>query len=295
MKMLPKFIAVVLVLTAGGAGVLSGCATQGDMYTLDDRLASLERRNETAAREREELRSSLGHIDESRETDKQGLRGQVATLRVDMDALREEVQRLNGQVEEALYLIKQKIALLEDLDRKKQQQIKEVNESVEANQAVIQRIESYLNLEKTAPPATADPSPAAAVVQPATEKQLAEDQLYLSAKKALENGEFEIARKGFAELIDKHPQSGHADNAQFWIGESYYKEKWYEKAILEYQKVIEKYPKGNKVQASLLKQGFAFLNLGDSANARLILKELIRKYPKSNESAIARKKIEGLK
>jgi TolA-binding protein len=55
--------------------------------------------------------------------------------------------------------------------------------------------------------------------------------------------------------------------------------------------VIETYPKGNKVPASLLKQGFAFLNLGDEVNARLILKELIKKYPKSNEAAIARKKI----
>ncbi|MBW2198143.1 MAG: tetratricopeptide repeat protein, partial [Deltaproteobacteria bacterium] len=88
--------------------------------------------------------------------------------------------------------------------------------------------------------------------------------------------------------------SKNADNAQFWIGEIYYHEKWYEKAILEYQKVIEKYPKGNKVQASLLKQGFAFLNLGDKSNARLILSELIKKYPKSNEAKIAKRKLKGL-
>jgi TolA-binding protein len=59
--------------------------------------------------------------------------------------------------------------------------------------------------------------------------------------------------------------------------------------------VIEKYPKGNKVPASLLKQGFAFLNLGDKSNSRLILEELIRKYPKSNEAKIARDKLKDLK
>jgi TolA-binding protein len=58
--------------------------------------------------------------------------------------------------------------------------------------------------------------------------------------------------------LKRFPKSDNADNAQFWIGEIYYRQKWYETAILEYQKVIENYPKGNKVQASLLKQGFAF-------------------------------------
>jgi tol-pal system protein YbgF len=94
-------------------------------------------------------------------------------------------------------------------------------------------------------------------------------------------------------LLKIYPKSKHADNAQFWIGEIYYREKWYEKAILEYQKVIEKYPKGNKVESSLLKQGLAFYNIGDRANARLILNVLIKKYPKSNEAKIAKRKLKG--
>ena len=95
-------------------------------------------------------------------------------------------------------------------------------------------------------------------------------------------------------LIQRFPKSERADNSQFWIGEIYYREKWYEKAILEYQKVIEKYPKGNKVPASLLKQGFAFSNLGDKSNSRLILEELIKKYPNSNEAKIAKDKVKEL-
>jgi TolA-binding protein len=43
-----------------------------------------------------------------------------------------------------------------------------------------------------------------------------------------------------------------------------------------------------------LKQGFAFLNLGDTSNARLILSELIKKYPTSNEAKIAERKLKGL-
>ena len=52
--------------------------------------------------------------------------------------------------------------------------------------------------------------------------------------------------------------------------------------------MIENYPKGNKVEASLLKQGFAFYNLKDKPNSRLIFKELTKKYPESNEAKIRR-------
>ncbi|MBF0202691.1 MAG: tetratricopeptide repeat protein, partial [Desulfamplus sp.] len=75
---------------------------------------------------------------------------------------------------------------------------------------------------------------------------------------------------------------------------SYYREKWYEKAILEYQRVIEEYPRGNKVMAALLKQGYSFANLGEKGNARLILEELIRKYPQSQEAKSARDKLKAL-
>jgi tol-pal system protein YbgF len=101
-----------------------------------------------------------------------------------------------------------------------------------------------------------------------TKKKHLEDEVYASAKQAFDRGNLEVAREGFQKTIKQYPKSQHAGNAQFWIGEIYYREKWYEKAILEYQKVIEKYPKSNKVPASILKQGFAFLNLGGKPSAR---------------------------
>ena len=59
--------------------------------------------------------------------------------------------------------------------------------------------------------------------------------------------------------------------------------------------MIENYPKGNMVQASHLKQGLAFFNLGDKTNSRLILRELVSKYPKSNEAKIAKQKLKEIK
>lgn len=124
--------------------------------------------------------------------------------------------------------------------------------------------------------------------------EVTEDGLYRYAKVAFDAGDLETARGGFADYLKRFPKSQRADNAQFWIAEIYFREKWFEKAILEYQKVIEGYPKGNKVPAAMLKQGMAFSNLGDRSNARLILRELVAKHPKASEAEIAQKKLKGL-
>ena len=152
----------------------------------------------------------------------------------------------------------------------------------------VQYVEQYLNFESVA---NRSPRTEAVATEP---KKLSEKDLYISAKQAFDEGDFESARTGFEKIINEFPKSENTDNAQFWVGEIYYREKWYEKAILEYQKVIEKYPNGNKVPAALLKQGFAFLSLGDKANARLILKELARKYPETNEGKIAIQKLKEI-
>jgi tol-pal system protein YbgF len=120
-----------------------------------------------------------------------------------------------------------------------------------------------------------------------------EDSVYNHAKSLLDDDKTESARREFEKFLSLFPDSDKADNAKFWIAESYYRDKWYEKAILEYQAVIENYPQGNKIAASLLKQGYAFDNLGETANARLILKELVKKFPESNEAKIAREKLKN--
>ncbi len=94
--------------------------------------------------------------------------------------------------------------------------------------------------------------------------------------------------------MEKHPHGKRVANAYFWIGECEYKLKRYEEAILEYQKVISKYQKSNKVPDSLLKQGIAFAKLGDNESAKIVLNKLIKKYPKSPQANVAKKQLTRL-
>lgn len=117
---------------------------------------------------------------------------------------------------------------------------------------------------------------------------------YEEAWKLLERKDYRVAIARFKEFIKKHPQSEYADNAQYWIGESHYALREFDQAILEFDAVRRKYPKGDKVPGALLKQGFAFAELGDKVDARLILQELTDRYPQSPEAVKAKQKLKAL-
>lgn len=249
---------------------------------MDARLASLEQQNAT-------LQKRLGKFDREQTGTDQKLRDQSAVLYATLDKVQEDIRLLSGRLDETEYLQKKRLNAVRKSRSTDEQQVKTVEERLVELKSRVRRIEQYLSLE-TAVPAVPGKAPA---VQKTATRKLSQNELYLKTKQSFDAGDYVKARSGFQEFLKRFPKAKNADNAQFWIGETYYREKWYEKAILEYQKVIEKYPKGNKVQASLLKQGLAFYNIGDKANARLILKELIAKYPHSRETKIAKKKLKS--
>lgn len=264
-----KFIVVFIIFLI----MLCGCASQQDVISLYDRVGVLEQRGE-----KEEYKTQ--------EKKERHLRNQYAQLHVMINKLSDDIRILKGNLEETDYLVKRKVENIEASDKERKNKLDKIENIASLNKNRIIYLEKYLNLE---------PSEVGQAIESkgGDEKDLSENAIYISAKKAFDQGDLEAAREGFKKLIKKYPKSKNADNAQFWIGEIYYRGKRYENAILEYQKVIEGYPKGNKVPASLLKQGFAFLQLGDKRNARLVLKELTAKHPKSSEARIAKQKLKG--
>lgn len=274
---------ILLIIVA----MIAGCAARSDIIILDERLAALEGQSE-------KQNAQIRKYSRNSETKEKKLRNQSAGLRVQLDALREEIQIINGKLEEIEFLISREKKTSADADKMRKGQVDGLQESTKALDNRLARIEQYLDLGTTAAIA-AGTKAAGERPKSIRDEKLSANELYQMAKQAFNKAEYDAARDGFEELIKRYPKSKNADNAQFWIGEIYYREKWYKKAIVEYQKVIENYPKGNKIRSALLKQGYAFANIGDKSNARHIMNELIRKYPKSNEAAIARQKLKQIK
>ena len=90
------------------------------------------------------------------------------------------------------------------------------------------------------------------------------------------------------DYIEKEPKGKMVANARFWLGDSLFKQREYELAILEYQKVIADYPKHDKAPAALLKQGLAFERLKDMETAKLVYKKLLEDFPNSDQAVTAK-------
>ena len=121
------------------------------------------------------------------------------------------------------------------------------------------------------------------------------DGLYQQGRDAYKAGDMVKAREAFTAFLEKYPTHELAVNARYWLGETWYGEKNYEQAILEYQKVIKEYPGKEKVPAAMLKQALAFKELGDTKSARFILKKIVEDFPMSEEAKPAKEKLKEMK
>jgi tol-pal system protein YbgF len=117
---------------------------------------------------------------------------------------------------------------------------------------------------------------------------------YEIAWHAMEKRDYRLAISRFKDFLKRHPKSNLADNAQYWIGESHYGLREFDQAIIEFDAVRRRYPQGEKVPAALLKQGFAFAELGEKLNARLLLQEVVEKYPDTPEAGKAKVRLKTI-
>lgn len=277
----------VLFTAAALAATLAGCATRRDVVTIDTRLSEIEMRESEERRRREDFAKA-------REANEAAIRQMAASLRAQMDELRDELRVLRGRVEEIEYAQKQARgggAEAGGGTTPREDRLQRLEESAQQLAQRVGRLEEHLKLDS---PAAAAAKPESRI-RPESAAVPSEQELYSRAKQFFDQGNMPQARRSFEELLQRYPRSDNADNAQFWIAETFFREKAYEKAILEYQKVIEKYPKGNKVPAALLKQGHAFLALGDKVNSRLLFEEVIRKHPNTAEARTAAEKLKEIR
>jgi tol-pal system protein YbgF len=282
--------------------MLSGCVSPDQYRVLENRVNALEMENarlKTLQAQFEDqaadLTTIITDLEDRVQTSDEFSRKNIAEINQELQQVHKKHGQLQGMMEETAYRLghtdpDSRSNLTQVLDR--------MDRAVSRNHTRITRLETYMGFEPTVP-GIDDPDTSGAAVPENGDGQaptmpVSDKAAYEQAKKTFDDGDMETARIQFENFINTFPKSSYAGNARFWIADSYYVEKWYEKAILEYQKVLEQYPDSNKVAAARLKQGYAFAELGEKANARLILNELVTRYPDSREATFAREKLKQL-
>jgi len=235
------------------------------------------------------------------------VRQQQAELEARLDVLQGQLQRLTGTVEESKHYSQRAsddvISISEGLTSqvgKYERELNQLHEEIRTIKTLLgmkvtpRKLESDVGNRGTLEQATTTSLPPAEnLVKVAGSPD--PEELYNGAYSKLSEGDFKASREEFKKFLQLFPQTEYSDNAQFWIGESYYREKRYEEAIIEFEEVIKKYPQGNKVPDAQLKQAFSFIALDDTNSAKLLLGKIIKQYPDSDQAAIAQAKIKSLK
>jgi TolA-binding protein len=84
------------------------------------------------------------------------------------------------------------------------------------------------------------------------------------------------------ELLAKWPKDeGTSDVVRFALGDRLAEDKLYQKAQVEYKKVLDDFPKGSRADNAMFKIAQTFIATGQYEDAKVFLEELLRRWPKS--------------
>lgn len=108
-------------------------------------------------------------------------------------------------------------------------------------------------------------------------------------------GKLSEARRAFQGVFEADQQGDLADNALFWIGETYFAAKDYVNAMRFYARVTNDYADQNKAPDAMFKTALAQEKTGDLALARKTLQQVIERYPYSSSASTAKQELQRIR
>lgn len=110
---------------------------------------------------------------------------------------------------------------------------------------------------------------------------------YQAAFELLKQQRYEPAAIAFKQFLVSYPDSELADNAQYWLAESYYVTQKFDEALAAFELVITNYARSRKVPDALLKIGYCNYELKRFPVAREALTRVQAEYPETTAARLA--------
>lgn len=254
---------------------------------------------EIIEREQRRLRSDIATV----QTELESVRGNLADTRANLQPMQRDLNAVKERIDEARVQMGKQIG---QSNREGDQRIKTLETRLakleEESKAQAELLKSREEEIKKLKEAAAQEAQKVANAAPAgdgfAEASKAENEAvrkeYESAWVAFDKKDYKTATSRFREFVKKNPKSKLAGNAQYWLGEAHFGLREFDQAIIEFDAVRRRFSQSEKVPAALLKQGFAFAELGEKLNARLVLQEVVEKYPQAPEATRAKQRLKSL-
>ena len=205
-------------------------------------------------------------------------RNAVIELSSQIDALRQDISRMRGQLEVVGHQVETADKRQKDLYLDIDTRIRKLEEAREQQAAAAAQPPGQSGQPGAAP--AADPAQAAG-----------EQRAYQAALDQFKLGNYSLAVAAMQGFLVTYPNSTLAPNAQYWIGMAHSGQRDYKSAIAAQRKLLAAWPDSDKAPDALLSIASSQETMGDRRAAQETLKEVIARYPASSAAASAKQRI----
>ena len=116
---------------------------------------------------------------------------------------------------------------------------------------------------------------------------------FQAGKDAYLAGNLDEAVHFFTQALSVSESGKEAEEATFFRAEAQFKKQQYNKAIVDYSRFPEKFPKSSYHPKALLKIAESFDALGKKEEAKAFYSELVDKFPKTAEGMLGKKRLKA--
>jgi len=153
-------------------------------------------------------------------------------------------------------------------------------------------------LDAPVPPPVTQPStppPADPATSTTMFAQAGEQAAYDTAFAALREGRYAESARRFSAFLEQFPEGDLADNATYWLGESYYVTQNYQIALDTFRSLLSRYPQSAKTQDAMLKVGYCLYELKQWGEAEAALNGVVTRYPDTTVARLAQGRLRALR
>ena len=193
------------------------------------------------------------------------LRRSLLDLQTQIETLRAEQAKLNGQNEQ----------LLRDVGELQRRQ-KDIAQGVD------ERLRQFEPIKVTVDGREFQADPA-------------EKRDFEAALAVFRSGKFPDASAAFAAFVRQYPRSGYVPSARFWLGNAQYATREYKEAIGNFKQMLTEAPTHARAPEAALSIANCQIELKDTRTARKTLEDLLRAYPQSEAAVAAKERLSRLK
>ena len=199
-----------------------------------------------------------------------------------IEQMQRDIQQLRGDLEVQAHT-------LEEMQRRSREQYLDIDRRLQQFETGQSGAPPVLSTTDTAvvppvpvtdqPPSVPAPAPA-----PAGAGERAD---YDKALAILREGRYAEATQAFNAFLANYPSSEYADNASYWLGETYYVNRDFKGALAAFNGLVDNYPNSPKASDSLLKMGYIYYEQKDWVASRQALELVVSDYPGTTATRLA--------